>query len=155
MSESFQPHGLQHTRFPCLLLAPRVCSDSYPLSRWCYLTTSSSAALFSSCLQTFPVTRSFPMSQLFTSGGQSIEAWASTSVLPTNIQVWFPLGLVSLISLLSKGLPRVFSNTTIQKPPQRNRNARRQNGCLWRPYKWLSKEEKRKAEEKGKQIPNA
>ena len=70
---------------------------------------------FSSCLQTFSASGSFPVSRLFVSGGQSIEAWASTSVLPTNIQVWFPLGLVGLISLLSKGLPRVFSNTRVQK----------------------------------------
>ena len=85
------------------------------LSWWCYLTISSSTSLFSFCLQSFPASGSFPMSQLFTSGGQNIGASASASVLPMNMQGWFPLGLTGLISFQSKGLPRVFSSTTIQK----------------------------------------
>ena len=110
-----QPHGLLHIRFPCPSLSPRVCWNSCPLSQWRYLTISSSAALFSSCPQSLPASGSFPMSQLFTSGGQSIGVLVSTSVLPRNIQGWFPLGLTSMISLLSKGLSRVFSSTTVQK----------------------------------------
>ena len=115
MSDSLKPHGLQHIRFPCPLLSPGVCSNSYPLSWWCYLTISSSAALFSSCLQSFPALGSSPMSQLFASGGQSTGTSASASVLPMNIQSWFPLGLTGLSSLLPKGLSRVFSSTTIRK----------------------------------------
>ena len=118
MSDSLRSHGLQHTRLPCLSLFPRVCPNSCPLSRWCHPNISSSVAhfsfcpRFSSCPQSFPESGSFPMSRLFTSGGQSIGA--SASVLPMNIQGWFPLGLTGLISLCSKGLSRVFSNT-IQK----------------------------------------
>ena len=108
------PHGLQHTRFPCLSLSPRVCSNSCPSSWWCHPTISSSLIPFS-CLQSFRVSGSFPMSRLFISGGQSIGASASASVLPMNIQDWFPLGLTALISLQSKGLLKVFSNTTVQK----------------------------------------
>ena len=107
-------HGLQGTRLPCPSLPPRVCSDSCSLSWSCYLTISSSAALFS-CLQSFPASVSLPMSQLFASGDQSIGASALASVLPMNIQGWFPLGLTGLISLQSKGLSRVFSSTTIWK----------------------------------------
>ena len=107
------PHILQHTRLPCLPLSPRVCSNSYPLSLWCYLTISSSATHFSFCLQSFQTSRSFPVSQLFTSGGQNIVA--SATLLPMNIQDWFPLGLTGLISSLSKGLSRVFSSTTVWK----------------------------------------
>ena len=113
MSNSLQPHGLQHTRLLYLPLSPAVCSDSYPLSHWCYLTISSSVVLFCFCLQSFPASRSFPMSQLFASGGQRTRA--SASVLPMKTQGWFPLGLTKLISLLSKGLSRVFSSITIQK----------------------------------------
>ena len=91
MSDSLRPHGLQHARPPCPSLSPRVCLNSCPLSRWYYLTTSSSAALFSSCPQSFPASGSFPMTQLFASGSQSIGA--SASVLPMYIQGWFPLGL--------------------------------------------------------------
>ena len=94
---------------------PGACSNSCPLSWWCHTTISSSVILFSSCLQSFPVSGSFPMSQFFTSGGQSIGVPASVSVLPMNIQDWSPLGLTSWISLQSRGLSRVFSNTTIQK----------------------------------------
>ena len=110
-AKSLQPHGLQHARLPCPLLSHGVCSDSCPLSWWYYLTTSSSAALFSFCLLSSPVSGSSPMSQLFASGGQSIRALASASVLPMNIQDCFPLGLIGLISLLAKGL-WVFSSTT-------------------------------------------
>ena len=90
MSDSFRPHGLEHARLPCPLLSPRVCSNSSPLIWWCYPTISSSVTPFSFC----PVSGSFPMSWLFTSGGQRIEASASASVLPMNIQGWFPLGLI-------------------------------------------------------------
>ena len=99
---TLQPHWLQHTRLPCLSLSPRGCSNSCPLNRWCHPTISSSVTLFS-CPQSFPASRTFQMSQLFISGGQSIGASVSASVLPMNIQGWFPLGLTSLISLLSKG----------------------------------------------------
>ena len=115
MWDSLKPHGLQHARLLCPPLSPRVCSDSCLLSRWCYLTISSSATPFSSCRQSFWASGSFPMSQLFTSGGQSIGASASASVLPMNIQSWFPLGLTGLIPLQSKGLSRVFSSTTVWK----------------------------------------
>ena len=90
MFDSLWPHDLQHTRHPCPSLSPGVSSDSCPLSQWCYLTISSSAALFSFCHQSFPASRSFPMSQLFASADQSIGASASASVLPMNIQDWFP-----------------------------------------------------------------
>ena len=104
MSDSLQPHGLQHARLPCPSLSARVCSNSCPFSRWYYLTISSSAALFSFCLQFFPAPGSFPMSWLFTSGGQNIGTSASASEVPKNIQGWFPLGLTGLISLKLKGL---------------------------------------------------
>ena len=102
-------------RLPCPSLSPRVCSNSCPLSWWCLLTISSSVVHFSSCPQSFLASRSIPMTQLFASGDPSIEVSASESVLPMNIQDWFPLGLTSLISLLSKRLSRVFSSTTIWK----------------------------------------
>ena len=112
ISDSLQPHGLQHARLPCLSPSPEACSNACALSWWCHSTISSSVIPFSSCLQTFPVTGSFPVSWLFTSGGLNIEA--SASVLPMSIQNWFPLGLTGLVSLQSKGLSRVFSNTTVQ-----------------------------------------
>ena len=112
MSNSLQPPGLQHTKIPC---PSGVCSNLCPLSKWCYLTISSSVTPFSSCLQSFPASGSFPVSQLFASGGQNIGASVSTSVLPMNNQGWFPLGLTSLISSLSKGLSRVFSSTTVRR----------------------------------------
>ena len=96
-------------------LSPRVCSHSCPLSQWCHPTISSSVVPFSSCFQSFPGSGSFPMSQFFASGGQIIGASPSASVLQMNIQGWFPLGLTGLISLKSKRLSRVFSNTTVQK----------------------------------------
>ena len=114
VSNCLWPHGLQHTRLPCPLLSPGVCSNSCPLSQWCHPTISSSVTPFSSCPQSFPASESFPISWLFASGGQSIGASASTSVLPMNIQGWFPLELTGLI-LRSKGLSIVFSSTTVQK----------------------------------------
>ena len=113
LSNSLRSHGLQHDRLPCLSLSPGVFSNSYPLNQWCHPTISSSVIPFASCLQSFPVSGSFPMSQLFQSGGQSIGA--SASILPKNIQDWFPSGLTSLISLLSKELSRVFSCTAVWK----------------------------------------
>ena len=112
MSDSLQPHELQHARLPCPSLSPRVCSHSCPLSWWCYLIISSSANPFSFSLQSFPASGSFPMSQLFASDDKSVGA--SASVLLMNIQIWFPSGLTSLISLKFKGLSRVFSSTTVQ-----------------------------------------
>ena len=112
MSDSLVLHGLQHARPPC---PSPTLSNSCPLSQWCHPTISSSVIPFSSCLQSFPASESFPMSQFFTSGGQSIRVSASVSVFPMVIQDWFHLGLTSLISLLSKGLSRVSSNTTVQK----------------------------------------
>ena len=115
MSDSLQLHGLQPARLPCPSPTPRASSDSCPLSRWCHPTISSSVIPFFSCPQSFPASGSFPMSQLFASGGQSIGVSASTSILPINIQDWFPLGWTGWISLQSEGLSRVFSNTTVQK----------------------------------------
>ena len=115
VSDSLWPQVLQHTRLPCPSPTPRAFSNSCPLIGWCHPTISSSVIPFSSCLQSFPASGSFSMSQFFASGGQSIGVSASTSVLPMNIQDWFPLGLTDLISLQSKGLSRVFSNTTVQK----------------------------------------
>ena len=114
MSDSLQPHGLQHARLPCPSLSPRVCSNSCPLSWWCYITISSFAALFSFHFQSFPASGSFPMSCPFALGGPSIGASASASVLPMNIQGWFPLALTSLISLLSKGLSRVLHHHNLK-----------------------------------------
>ena len=115
MSDSLWPYGLQHPRLSCPSLSSGVCSSSCPLSWWWHPTISSSVAPFSSCPQSFPASRSLSMSQLFISDGQSIGASALTSVRPVNIQGWFPLGLTDLISLLSKGISRVFFNTTVQK----------------------------------------
>ena len=112
MSDSLWPHGLQHTRPPCPLPTPKVCSNSCRLSQWCHPTISSSVTPFSSCLQSFPASGSFLIIWLFASGGQSIGVSASASVLPMNIQDWFPLALTGLISLQSKELSRVFSKTT-------------------------------------------
>ena len=107
---ALQSHGLQHARLPCSSLSHGVCSDLCPLSQWCCPAISCSVTPFSSCPQSFLAPGNFPMSWLCTSGGQTIGVWAS--VLPVNIQGWFPLGLTGLISSLSKGLWRVFSNTT-------------------------------------------
>ena len=113
MSDSLWLHEPQHTRLPCPSLSPGVCSNSSPLSWWCHPTISSSVTPFSFYPQSFSASASFPMHWLFTLGGQCIGA--SASVLLINIQCWFPLGLIGLISLQSKGLSRVFSNTTVQK----------------------------------------
>ena len=110
MSNSLRLQGLQHPRLPCPSPTPRACSNSCPSSQWCHPTISSSVVPFSSCLQSFPGSESFPLSQFFVSGSQSIGVSASASILPMNIQNWFPLGLTGLISLQSKGLSRVFSN---------------------------------------------
>ena len=115
MSNSLQPHGLQHTKLPCPSPTPGACSNSCPSSRWYHPSISSSVIPFSSCLQSCPASGFFPISQFFASGGQRIGVSASASVLPMNIQDWFPLGQTSWISLQSKGLSRVFSNTTVQK----------------------------------------
>ena len=115
MSDSSRPHGPQHARPPCPSPTPRVYSNSSPLSWWCHPTISSSLVPFSSCLQSFPASGSFQMSQLFTPGGQSIGVSASASVLPMNTQDWSLLGWTGWISLQSKGLSGVFSNTTVQK----------------------------------------
>ena len=114
VSDSLWPHGLQHARPPCPSPIPGVYPNSCPLSRWCHPTISSSVIPFS-CLQCFPAPGSFPIRWLFPSGGQSNRAWALASVLPMNIQDWFPLALTDFISLQSKGLSRVFSSTTIRK----------------------------------------
>jgi len=114
VSNSLWPHELQHTRIPCPSLSHRVCSNSCPLSQWCHPIILFSAIPFSSYLQSFSASVSFPMSQLFASGGQSIGTSASASVLPMNIQGWFPLGLTGLISLQSKWLSRVFSSITVE-----------------------------------------
>ena len=115
MSDSLRSHQPQHARPPCPSPPPRVYPNSCPMSRWYHLTISSSVVPFSSCLQSFPTSGSFQMSQLFTTGGQNIGVSASASVLPMNTQDWYPLGWTSWISLQSKGLSRVFSNTTVQK----------------------------------------
>jgi len=115
VSDSLWPHGLQHARPPCPSPTPWVYSNSCPLSWWCHRTFSSSVVPFSSCLQSFPASGSFKMSQLFASGGQNTGVSASTSIHPMNTQDWSPLGWTGWISLQSKELSRVFSNTTVQK----------------------------------------
>ena len=142
MSDSLWLHGLQHARPPCPSPTPGACSNSCLSRRWCHPTTSSSVFPFSSCLQSFPVSGSFQMSQLFASGGQNIGASASASVLPRNIQGWLPLG-TGWISFQSKGLSRVFSNTTIQKHqffrtlPSLLSNSHICSWLLERPWLWL------------------
>ena len=111
VSDSLQPHGLQQARLPCPSSSPGACSNSCPLSRWSHPTILPSAIPFSSCLQSFPASGSFPMSWLFESIAQSIGGSSLASVLPMNIQDWFPLGLTCLTSLQFKGLSRVFFNT--------------------------------------------
>ena len=112
---TLRPHESQHSRPPCPSPTPGVHSNSCPLSRWCHRAISPSVVPFSSCPQSLPASGSFPMSQLFASGGQTIGVSASASVLPMNTQEWSPLGWTGWISLQSKGLSRVFSNTTVQK----------------------------------------
>ena len=115
VSDSLWPHELQHARPPCPSPTLGVYSNSCISSQWCHLTISSSVVPFSSCSQSLPASGSFPMSQLFASGGQNTGVSASASVLPKNTQDWSPLGWTCWISLQSKGLSRVFSNTTVQK----------------------------------------
>ena len=115
MSNSLWSHEPKHTRPPCPSPTPVVYPNSCPLSQWCHPTISSSVLPFSFCPQSSPASGSFQMSQIFTSGGQSIRVSPSTSVLPMNTQDWFPLGWIGWISLQSKGLSRVISNTTVQK----------------------------------------
>ena len=115
VSNALRPHELQHARPPCPSPTPGVHSNSFPLSRWCHPAISSSVIPFSSCPQSLPASETFPMSQLFAWGGQSTGVSASASVLPVTTQNWSPLGWTGWISLQSKGLSRVFSNTTVQK----------------------------------------
>ena len=115
MSDCLGPHGMQHTRLPCPSLTPGICPNSCALSRWCHSNISFSVTLFSSCFQSFPASASFPVSWLFTSGGQNTGTSTAASVLPMNIQDWFPLGLIGWISSLSKGISKVFSSTTVWK----------------------------------------
>ena len=115
LSDSLQSHESQHARPPYPSPTPGACSNSCPLSQWCHPTSSSSVIPFSSYLQSFPASGFFQLCQFFPSGGQSIEVSAWVSVLPMNIQDWFPLGWTGWISLHSKRLSRVFSNTTVQK----------------------------------------
>ena len=142
MSDSLWPYGLQHAWLPWPS-TPGACSDSCPLRQWCHPTFSPSVIPFSSCLLSFQASRSFLMSQFFPSGGQSIGASASASVLPINIQDWFPLGLTHLISWQSIGLSRVFSNTTVQKhqfsgtQPSLLSNSHIHTWLLEKPWLWL------------------
>ena len=117
VSNSLQPHGLQHTRPPCPSLSPGVCPSSCSLHQWCHPAISSSEILFSFCPWRFPASGTFPMTRLFASDDQNVGASASASVLPVNIQCWFPLRLTGLISLLAKGLSGVFSSTTVWRHP--------------------------------------
>ena len=136
MSDSLRPHGLQHTRLPCPSPTPRACSNSGPSSQWCHPTILSSVIFFS-CLQSFPASGSFQMSQFFASGGQSTGASASASVLPMNIQDWYPLGWTCLISLLSKGLSRVFSTYyTEQSKSERKIPIQYINTYIWNLERW-------------------
>ena len=133
MSNSLWPHGLQHARLPCPSPTPGSCLNSCQSSRWCLPDISSSVIPLSSCLQSFPASRSFLMSQFFTSGGQNSGASASSSVLPMNIQDWYALGLTGLISLKSKGLLRVFSSMRLEWPSCSINGHRPRGGTvMWR-----------------------
>ena len=142
LSCSVMSNSLQHTRLPCPSPSPGACSNSFPLSWWCHWTIASSVGPFS-CFQSFPASGSSPVSQLFASGGQSIGVSASASVLPKTIQDWFPLGLTGWICLQSKGLSRVFSNTTVQKhqffsfQPSLWSNSHIHTWLLEKPQLWL------------------
>ena len=144
MSDSLRPHGLQHARFSCPLSTPGAYSNSCPSSQWCHPTISSTVFPFSFCLQSFPASGSFPVSQFFISGGQSVGTSATASILPMNIQDWFPLGWTGWISLLSKGLSRIFSNTTVQKhlffstQLSSQSNSHIHTWPLEKPYPWLN-----------------
>ena len=143
MSDSLLPHESQHARPPCPSPAPRVYSNPCPSSRWCHPAISSSVVPFSSCPQSLPASGSFPISQLFSSGGQSIGVSASASVLPMNTQDWSPLGWTGWTPLQSKGLSRVFSNTTVQKHQffgaqlSSQSNSHIQTWPLKKPQPWL------------------
>ena len=132
VSNSLRPYGLKDARLPCSSHTPGTCGNSCPSSRWCHPTISSSVIPFSSCFQSFPAWGSFLVSQLFTSGSQSIGVSASASVLPMNIKDWFPLRLPGLISLQSKGLSSILSNTTVQKhqPSSQSIHDHRKNHSL-------------------------
>ena len=138
VSNSLQSHGLQHARFPCLLPTPTAYSNLCPSSQWCHPTISSSVNPFSSCPQSFPALGSFPISQLFASGGQSIRVSASASVLPVNTQDCSPLEWTGWIFLLSKGLSRVFFNTTVQKHQFFSAQLSSQSNC--HVHTWLLEE---------------
>ena len=145
MSDSLWPHGLQHAWLPCPSPTPGSWSDLCPLSQWCHPTILSSAIPFYSCLQSCPASGSFQMRQFFTSGGQKIGVSALASVLSKNIQDWFPLGWTGWITLLSKGLSRVFSNTTVQKHQSFSAQLSLQSTShihtwlLEKPYPWLDR----------------
>ena len=145
VSNSLQPHELQHARPPCPTPTPRVHPNSCPLSRWCHPDISASVVPFSSCPQSLPATGSFLMSKLFTWGGQSIGVSASASVLPKNAQDWSPSEWTGWVSLQSKGLLRVFSNTTVQKHQffsaqlSSQRNSQIRTWLLEKPYPWLDR----------------
>ena len=136
MSDSLRPHGLQHDRLPCPSPTSGAYSNSCPLSQWCHPDISSSVIPFSSCPQSLPASGSFQMSQFFAWGGQSIRA----SVVPMNTQDWSPLGWTSWVSLQSKGLSRVFSNSTVQKHPFFSTQLSSQSSCHIRKW-WLEKPE--------------
>ena len=146
MSNCLWPHGKQHARLPSPSPTPGASSNSCPSSRWCHPTFSSSVIPLSTCLLSFPASGSFPMSQFFASGDQSTGVSASASVIPMDIQDWFPLGLTGFISLQSKGLSRVFSNTTFQKHQFFSvqlslwSNSHIHTWLLEKPYLWLAKE---------------
>ena len=142
MSDSLQPHRLQHARLPCPSPSSRVCSNSIPSSWWSHPTILSSVVPLSSCLQSFPATGSFPTSRLFPSGGQIIETSASASVLPMDIQGWFPLGLIGLISLLSKGLSSLLQHHSSKASILQHSTffMVQLSHCTWlseKPYLWL------------------
>ena len=143
MPDSLWPHELQHARLPCPSLSPGVCSNSCPLSQWCHLIILSSAVFFYFCLQSFLASESFPVSRLFTSGGQRIGASASEWALSVTIQLWFPLGLTGLISLQFKGFSKVFSSITVQKHqlfgahPSLWSNSHTHTWLLEKPQPWL------------------
>ena len=143
MSDSLRPYESQHARPPCSSPTPGVHSNSCPSSHWCHPATSASVVLFSSCPQSLPASESFPMSQLFASGGQSTGVSALASFLPKKSQGWSPLGWTGCISLHSKGLSRVFSNTTVQKhqffgaQPSSLSNSHIHTSPLEKPQPWL------------------
>ena len=143
VSNSLRPQGLQHARLPRPSSSPEVCPSLCPLLLWCHPAISSSDALSSFCLQSFPASGTFPMSQLFTSDDQNTRVSALATVLPVSIQGWFPLRLTSLISLLFMGLSGVFSSTTVQShqlfgaPPSLQSTSHNHTWPLWRPWPWL------------------